>query len=202
MILGVIGGSRTGPDYRYHLPLFMGVILAISYLYIKFSYPKNIALIIIYCIVATSFAASLEVRIRAKSLDHQIWQKIDSLENFEKLDGFVTFSPHTNYPMPPYHSFAESDFQADWGIYGKYKWLTNRQVPVYSNLVCSENYSCKAVDYSGKQFDISNFKSKNFAYIYTNLLIDEPSLNINDFNVTSDYESFYNFARLHPKPSG
>lgn len=200
MILGVIGGSRTGPDYRYHLPLFMSVILVISYLYIKFGYPKYIALIIIYCIVTTSFAASLEVRVRAKSLDQQIWQKIDSLENFEKLDGFVTFSPYTNYPMPPYHSFAESDFQADWGIYGKYKWLTNRQVPIYSNLVCSENNSCKAVDYYGKQFDILNFKSKNFAYIYTNLLIDEPSLSINDFKVTSDYESFHNFTRLHPKP--
>ena len=92
-----------------------------SLVYLKFAYPRILTLIIIYGLVTVTFTASLEVRTRAKSLDQAIWQKIESLENYEKLDGFVTYSPYTNYPMPPYHSFAESDFQADWGIYGRYK---------------------------------------------------------------------------------
>lgn len=199
MILGVISGSRTGPDYRYHLPLFIGVIATASLIYLKIDYSRKLSLMLISFFVAITFAASLEVRVRMHSLDDQIWKKVESNVNYRKLDGFVTYNPHTNYPMPPYHSFAESDFQADWGIAGKYYWLNNRRIPVYSNLVCNSTTNCTAFDYSGNEFDISNIGEKHFVYIYTNTKIDESKLNFEKIQVSSDYRLFTEFTKKYPK---
>jgi hypothetical protein len=202
MILGVVSGSRTGPDYRYQLPLFIGIIATISLIYLRIDYPRKLSIFALSLFVAITFAASLEVRARMHSLDEKIWEKIESNQNFQNLEGIVTYNPHTNYPMPPYHSFAESDFQADWGIGGKYFWLTNRRIPVYSNLMCNSEFSCTARDYSGNEFEIKEFNGKHFIYIYTDTKIDELDLTFDKINVSTNYQEFLDFVMMHPKIQG
>jgi hypothetical protein len=199
MILGIISGSRLGPDYRYHFPIFILTISLFLILYLYFWKDRTFVLLLISTIIITSYSFALEVRHRQQEIDAKIWNLIESKSNYESLDGFITYNPNTNYIMPPYHSFAESDFQADWGISGKYNWFNKRRVPIYYDIKCNSSFQCQTMDYSGTQSDIFNLNSKKFIYLYSQTQIDEAFINEDMFKVTSNYLEFKNFKDSNPK---
>jgi hypothetical protein len=100
--------------------------------------------------------------------------------------------------MPPYHSFAESDFQADWGIAGKYRWKTGRRVPVYSGIFCEDGKCFGNLYYGGTDL-INDIDNQRLVFIMSAEKIDTTHLQIEDFVITKKYADYYEFIKLHPK---
>ena len=198
MLLGIITGARLGPDYRYHFPVILLTIFVVSLILSsirKYSYLSLILFIVVGCY---SSAAALETRHRQGLLDSQIWNQVDSLEFGNDIDAFITHNPFTSYPMPPYHSFAESDFQADWGIAGKHLWETGRRVPVYSSIFC-EDRKCFGNRYYGGTDLIKDIDNRRLVFIMSAEKIDTTRLQIEDFVITKKYADYDEFIKLHPK---
>jgi hypothetical protein len=198
MAIGILTGTRTGPDYRYHLLILISVELLIFFL--AYNAPKlsKASLIVVSIAMIFGTASALEVRNRQHDLDLQVWDKVTRISDLQKIDAIVTYNPYTNYPMAPYHSFAESDFQADWGIGGKVYWLTRHRIPVFSNENC-QNKKCLGTNYYGGVTDIQNLGRGKIIYVASLKNIEPQSISQSDFLVTDDYQTFIAFKNSHPK---
>jgi hypothetical protein len=198
MILGILTGSRTGPDYRYHLTTSLSLFCLIFTLLYK--YRKLEKIILGFLVVGLTFgsASALEASSRQRDFDIKIWDSIYSQMPSNQLTALVTFNPHNNYPMPPYHSFAESDFQADWGMAGKFAWENGSRIPIYAKMECDQ-FECQATDYYGTGTNLSRQKLYGVVYVLSNLAIDPDKLQVEDFRITKSYEEYVKYIEKNPK---
>jgi len=129
MALGVITGSRPGPDLRY-LGFLMSCVVAggaiiahylASVILRRREYFAHIvAVFALYSISVTTFNI-IDVWGLQREVDARIWSQVDNLLDKETY-AIVTFNPNHMYLMAPWHSNAVSDFQADWGVAGRIRW--------------------------------------------------------------------------------
>jgi hypothetical protein len=198
MLIGIISGARLGPDYRYHFPVVILIIFATSFLLSNIGRYSYFCLILFIIVGCYGSASALETRYRQGLLDSQIWSQVHKLDYGNEIDAFITYNPFTNYPMPPYHSFAESDFQADWGIIGKYQWDRKIRVPVYSDIECEEAKCFGILYYGGKDL-ITSIENRRFVFIMSELKINPKRIQLQDFVITKKYADYADFRKLNPK---
>ena len=188
-IIGALTGVRLGPDLRYHYlsTVVLSLILLTACSALRPSLRKAfVVLAAIY--LAVGFVQSVGVRSNQGSIDREVWEKIESNFGFD-TKYIVTVAPDTNYPMPPYFSFAESDFQADWGIAGYLRWTYRRQVQVFSRIECNE-ITCNGLGYYGTNVDIGTDANNYSVFIITTASIAPTVLSAADFYVTRDFNNY------------
>lgn len=129
-LLGVVTGSRPGPDLRYlYIPsamLILLVILAVDSLNASSrSALRALGMVGVVGLIATSISVTTfnvrDVWGNQREVDARIWNAIDHYLG-PQTRAIVTYHPEHPYLMAPYHSNAVSDFQADWGVAGRIGW--------------------------------------------------------------------------------
>jgi hypothetical protein len=207
MVIGVASGARPGPELRYHyLPSQLSIIILFSLLgkiirqyifrlslYLKFS----LALIPIL-MGAIYFSAAYEVRVRQTVRDSKLWEKVN-LQASSSDKYFIIYNPHTRYLIPPYYSFAESDFQADWGILGYFRWHKIDPPMVFSDVKCKGS-ECFLLSYSNNTW--SSIKKDQLSEIdifASNLDISPERMSIGDFHFFDKLEDFLTFRNSNPR---
>jgi hypothetical protein len=201
LVIGASLGIRTGSDYRYHLvPAFFLLLLfliAMNSLLPILPRVRDVLLSILltYSIFLSSLA--FETRFQQGELDREIWQKVFMLESHPP-EFVVTFNPHTPYVMPPYFSFAESDFQADWGVAGYLLWSNFDRPQVFKDLSCTAT-RCESIGYYGDKIEYPRSILDKTVFIASAKEIEPDSLDIGDFLITSNYSDFERFVRTNPR---
>lgn len=128
--MGVVTGSRPGPDLRYlYVPsaflvlllvLLLDCVMAARIRWATWAGKSAVVLVSGLAIYTTVFNIN-EVWSLQREVDQRIWSEVGKhLE--PSTHSIVTFHPEHPYLMAPYHSNAVSDFQADWGIAGRISW--------------------------------------------------------------------------------
>jgi len=210
MIIGLLNGSRSGPDLRYqYVPGFL-LIMLIALILDKIAGNSQIVGKYLYALLflAVSYISALayhniiNVWGSQRKLDDNIWLKIDREIKTSNVDYIITYHPDHQYLMAPYNSNAISDFQADWGISGRiaFKGLTRTPVALYRDAYVGKSGQLKLRNY---------YDNRNATCIYTNNSIanvlyvsfDYPSsfsamLSTPVF-VTRDYHKFLNYKNNH-----
>lgn len=141
LIIGIVSGTRTGPDLRYlyapgiffaslGMSLAMLICLVLPRLQVLFVFVL-IPLVLTYFAFATVYNV-VDIWGTQRSVDDRIWAEIDSVATSAPA-AIVTYNPNHAYLMAPYHSNAVSDFQADWGVAGRLAWLHPNwpRVPIF-----------------------------------------------------------------------
>jgi hypothetical protein len=188
-IVGALTGVRPGPDLRYHY--LSALVLSLILLTVCSALKPLIrqAFVVIATIyLVVGFVQSVGVRSNQGSIDSEVWEHIESSFGFDSKY-IVTVAPDTNYPMPPYFSFAESDFQADWGIAGYLRWTYRKQVQVFSRIECN-GLTCIGLGYYGTNVDIGNDAKNHSVFIVTTAPIAPTELDAADFYVTDDFDEY------------
>ena len=195
-LTGAITGVRPGPDFRYHYFSYCVASFMLTYLIARA--PKTIRLLgtaFLSAFLLYGSMQSLTVRARQAELDQNLWAEIEIIMRPDDKY-IVTFAPDRNYPMPAYYSFAESDFQADWGISGYLRWTSQKRFQVYAKLKC-EFDTCKGSGYYGLQDALSKDAQLKTVFIYTSLRQSPDDLSISDFTVSRNYIDYLEFTNLH-----
>jgi hypothetical protein len=201
LIIGALTGVRGGSDYRYHLlPSVIFILILFSLVSgIKQDKVKYIFCILIVLYSVLIFSRALDARLFQSQLDDKLWRKIESVSSaLPKL--VITYNPYTSYVMPPYFTFAESDFQADWGIAGYFSWHQNFRPMIGKRIECSEN-NCKVAGYYGDSFEISVDSLKETIFIMSHTNINPKNLNISDFKVSNKFSDYLEYIELFPETS-
>ena len=195
-LVGVLTGVRLGPEFRYHY--FSYCVASLIFVYLIARAPKTVRLFGTAFLSAFLFYGSMQsltVRANQAGLDQQIWTNIETI--MKPDDKYiVTFAPDRNYPMPAYYSFAESDFQADWGISGYLRWTSQKRFQVYAKLKC-EFDTCKGSGYYGLEDLLSQDAQFKTIFIYTSLRQSPDDLSISDFTISRNYIDYLEFTNLH-----
>ena len=195
-LTGAITGVRLGPEFRYHY--FSYCVASLIFVYLIARAPKTIRLLGTAFLSAFLFYGSMQsltVRANQAGLDQQLWTNIETI--MKPDDKYiVTFAPDRNYPMPAYYSFAESDFQADWGISGYLRWTSQKRFQVYAKLKC-EFDTCKGSGYYGLEDLLSQDAQFKTIFIYTSLRQSPDDLSISDFTISRNYIDYLEFTNLH-----
>lgn len=196
LIMGVILGIRTGSDYRYlFVPFVFSLLLLSSFLNyftdLKVGV-KRVALVLFLCYSSLLSVVALEMRFNQADLDRKIWKNIENFpQNSPEI--IVTYNPYTAYVMPPYYSFAESDFQADWGVAGYIKWSKGYRPIVVKEMKCSE-VSCSLTDYYGNVSELDAQYRNRAIYLMSNKVISPHTLSLQDFTITNDYDEYRTYV--------
>jgi hypothetical protein len=151
--------------------------------------------VVVLVIALTSFAANT-ARINQSEVDDKIWQRIEST-SASPLRVVVTFNPYVNYPMPPYHSLAESDFHADWGIGGYISWHSNNKVEIFKNFTCNTtdgDASCIGDYYYGGSKVYNSEVLSSTIFVYSDYVINPTELDSNAIRVSNSYNDFRKFV--------
>lgn len=196
---GIVSGLRPGPELRYHLPFFMIFFTIACYLLFKTKLKNQLKqscfVVIVLLIALTSFAAT-NGRIAQSEVDDMVWQRIQSLAT-SPLEVIVTFNPYANYPMPPYHSLAESDFHADWGIGGYITWKSRSRVEIFKNFICEgskSKRSCVGEYYYGGSKTYKAEVLRSTIFVYSDYVIDTPLLDSTQIQVSDSYDEYRKFV--------
>ena len=196
---GIVSGLRPGPELRYHLPFFMIFFTTACYLILK-TKPKGQLkqsyFVVIFLLIALTGFAATNGRMTQSAIDDKVWQRIQSLET-SPLEIVVTFNPYANYPMPPYHSFAESDFHADWGIGGYISWHSRDRVEIFKNFICEDEEiqrSCLGEYYYGGSKTYKAEVLRSAVFVYSDYVIDTPLLDSSQIQVSDSYDEYRKFV--------
>ena len=195
-LAGAVTGVRPAPDFRYHYFSYCVASLMLTYLIARS--PKTIRLLgtaFLSAFLLYGSMQSLTARARQAELDQNLWAEIETI--MKPDDKYiVTFAPDRNYPMPAYYSFAESDFQADWGISGYLRWTSQKGFQVYAKLKC-EFDTCKGSGYYGLQDTLSKDAQFKTVFIYTAIRQSPDNLSISDFTISRNYIDYLEFTNFH-----
>ena len=188
-IVGALTGVRPGPDLRYHYlsALVLGLVLLTVCSALK-PLIRHAFVVIATIYLVVGFVQSVGVRSNQGSIDREVWEKIESNIGFDSKY-IVTVAPDRNYPMPPYFSFAESDFQADWGIAGYLRWNSRLNIQVFSRIDCGD-ITCIGIGYYGTTQDIGLDAKRQSVFIFTTTSIAPDTLSASDFIVTNDFNTY------------
>lgn len=200
LIIGAALGTREGSNYRYHLLPFVGISLLISAVLFSLFRSQRLRMILLLPILSYSLfmgSLALETRFKQGEMDAAIWDRLVEL-NGRLPEVVVTHSPFTSYLMPPYFSFAESDFQADWGIAGYVFWNSSQRPMVFRSLACVGS-ECTATTYYGEKIVLPETVLLKTVFMYTSKEIEPRKLNVDDFYITKSYESYKRFSEKYPQ---
>ena len=148
LIIGIVSGTRTGPDLRYlYAPgiFFASLVVSLAMLIcLVLPQLQSLFVLVLIPLVLTYFAFATMYNVvdiwgEQRTVDDRIWAEIDSLTT-EPPSVIVTYNPNHAYLMAPYHSNAVSDFQADWGVAGRLAWLNPNwpRVPIFRDATRSD----------------------------------------------------------------
>jgi hypothetical protein len=198
MAIGIIDGSRPGPDYRYHLLIILLVVISVSLVLYKIFNRNNLILFIILLVVGFGTSSSLSTIQNQHNLDNDIWKFMDRVTSLKQVDAIVTYNPHANYAMPAYHSFAPSDFQADWGIGGKLFWNLKMRKYIFSKIECKGD-KCLGFGYYGNVVQLAGLEHQKIVYVMSHVSEAPAKLSLDDFTITKNYRDYSAYISSYPK---
>jgi hypothetical protein len=199
MAVGVVTGSRPGPDLRYlyapsifALIVFMSLVALIAETSPFIVLVKQvIAVICIYAFGLTTYNIMI-VWDYQRSVDAMIWQQIDA-KLVPGAKAIVTFNPNHMYLMAPYRSNAVSDFQADWGVGGRIMWNDPARLTfgVYRDAQVSKSGGVSMRGYYGDDAcKLENVTSDSIIYLTYDYGDEFSSLKSSPLLVTNDFSEY------------
>jgi hypothetical protein len=128
--MGVVTGSRPGPDLRYlYVPsaflvlllvLVLDCVASVRFRWATWTGKSAVVLVSALALYTTIFNITVVWSLQ-RDVDERIWSEVRKHLG-PSTHSIVTFHPQHPYLMAPYHSNAVSDFQADWGLAGRISW--------------------------------------------------------------------------------
>jgi len=199
MAVGVVTGSRPGPDLRYlyapsifALIVFMSLVALIAETSPFIVLAKQvIAVICIYAFGLTTYNIMI-VWDYQRSVDAMIWEQIDA-KLVPGTKAIVTFNPNHMYLMAPYRSNAVSDFQADWGVGGRIMWNDPSRLTfgVYRDAQVSSSGGVSMRGYYGDDAcKLENVAGDSIIYLTYDYGDEFSSLKSSPLLVTNDFSEY------------
>ena len=176
LMVGIVSGTRTGPDLRYlYAPgiFFASLVVSLAMLIcLVLPQLQSLFVLVMIPLILTYFAFAtiynvIDIWGAQRTVDDRIWAEIDSLA-IDPPAAIVTYNPNHAYLMAPYHSNAVSDFQADWGVAGRLAWLNPSwpRVPIFRDATQSDGDLALRPYYSDEPVCLSDLAGSGGDVIY------------------------------------
>lgn len=160
LYFGAISGNRPGPDDRYLM--IPSLIIVISGVFFLFKFFKTKTTYIISGVIflyfsLLTFHLNIDVWNNQRKLDDRLWNNIyTAIQGNTKY--VLTINNDTYFShrglQRPYLSAAWTDFNADWGVTPRIKYVLGKEIELIHNLAIDPNGSITAIGYWGKKTKI------------------------------------------------
>lgn len=201
LLYGCYTGSRSGPVTSYlfcaAVPFtFLGLCLAVllgEYLRPRWKAPLQVVLpaLVAYFACLTIYSAN-QVWGFQKIIDDGIWRRIDQVMSY-RVSFIVTDNLSENQAqlMAQWKSDAVSDFQADWGIFGRLSAVYGRQFRVGKSVEPTRHKdSLRLRDYYGGSVLVPKNGGLYLAYRYGPTFYDLRNAQLYIFTNLEDFKAF------------
>ncbi len=195
LLYGAISGSRPGVESRYvYIP---GLLIATTIPLVIYYFIHNKRIRIIACWIIFIYFSLLNIYMindvwgLQKEVDYKIWSEIDG-----KITPQVKYILTDNLTQaqltPHYYSDAVSDFQADWGIFGRLMVEKGQKVTVVKEAIEQEDGKLKLAGYYGTDFASSKEEVLFLVYRYGEDMGSLTEAKLYSFDNFEDYIKFKN----------